>query len=86
MAHRQVVQPRPQELVRDIRWNRCLLVLRDLVELPSRGSANAMTGEPATIRSTPARASRVASSVLQRPGAGPIPSAMASAMAAVFPR
>ena len=51
----------------------------------SFGSEKPWIGAPATIRPTPAIASGVASAVDMARASGPIPSAIARAMAAVFP-
>ena len=51
----------------------------------SVGRLKPSSGTPATINSTPASASAVASAVDTARVSGPIPSAMAHAIAAVFP-
>lgn len=52
----------------------------------SVGREKPSSGEPATIRSTPARASLAASAVDSTRASGPMPSAMARATAAVLPQ
>ena len=82
----QRVEPRAHRRVREIGRRRRLARVRAKV-LPhlSDGRLKASTGAPATMRSAPAIAVADASAVESARTSGPMPSAMARAMAAVFP-
>ncbi len=58
---------------------------RTLSRIFSDGSLNPSTGAPATMRSAPAIVAAVASAVESARACGPMPSAMAPAIRAVFP-